>query len=95
MKKMIKLMIIIPLLLILIMGFSGGTLIALRAAAAHPDYFRFLFGSQNICAHLRPDKAFEEDYPPFTLLKDIYRKYLREKGLKKRKDEKILKILLK
>ena len=32
--------------------------------ARNPDYFRFLFGNQNIVAHLQPDKRYEEDYPP-------------------------------
>ena len=49
----------------------------------NPDYFKFLFGSQNIVAHVRPDESFEEDYPPFVLFKDTYCKYLKERNMKK------------
>ena len=49
----------------------------------NPDYFKFLFGGQNIVAHLNMDKDHEDDYPPFLLLKDTYRKYLIEKGIEK------------
>ena len=59
----------------------------------HPDHFRFLFGSQNIVAHLQPDKSFDEDYPPFVLLKDTYRKYLKEKNIKKSKKEQELELV--
>lgn len=59
----------------------------------NPDYFRFLFGSQNIIAHPRPDKHFKEDYPPFTLLKDTYQKYLKEKKIKKKKEEQELDVI--
>ena len=52
-----------------------------------PDYFKFLFGSQNVIAHTSPDKSFDEDYPPFVLLKDTYLKYLKENKLKKSKEE--------
>ena len=58
-----------------------------------PDYFRFLFGGQNVTAHLRPDINSEEDYPPFVLLKETYLKYLDEKGLKKTNEEKEIEIL--
>jgi len=53
-----------------------------------PDYFRFVFGNQNITAHICFDKKYENDYPPFTLLKETYLRYLREKKLKKSKTEK-------
>jgi len=59
----------------------------------NPDYFRFLFGNQKIVAHLQPDKRFEEDYPPFTLLKDTYQKYLEENRIKKKKEEQELDII--
>ncbi|MBR4732915.1 MAG: TetR/AcrR family transcriptional regulator [Lachnospiraceae bacterium] len=59
----------------------------------NPDYFRFLFGNQNIIAHPRPDKHFKEDYPPFTLLKDTYQKYLKEKKIKKKKEEQELDVI--
>lgn len=59
----------------------------------NPDYFKFLFGSQNIVAHLRADKEYEDDYPPFKLLKDTYGRYLSEKKLKKTEDEKEIEII--
>ena len=52
-----------------------------------PDYFKFLFGSQNVIAHLRTDKEYAEDYPPFKLLKKTYIKYLEEKNFKKSEEE--------
>lgn len=58
-----------------------------------PDYFKFLFGSQNVIAHTSPDKSFAEDYPPFVLLKCTYLKYLKEKKLKKSKEEKEVELL--
>ena len=59
----------------------------------NPDYFKFLFGSQNIVAHFRTDKEYEEDYPPFKLLKEIYINFLREKNIKKTKTEQELGLL--
>lgn len=58
-----------------------------------PDYFKFLFGSQNVIAHTSPDKSFAEDYPPFVLLKSTYLKYLKEKKLKKSKEEQEVELL--
>ena len=49
----------------------------------NPDYFTFLFGRQNIVAHLSMDKVHKEDYPPFLLLRDMYKKHLKENGIKK------------
>ena len=59
----------------------------------HPDYFKFLFGGQNVIAHLSPSEIFEDDYPPFVLLKETYLKYLKEKGLDKTEDEKETELL--
>ena len=59
----------------------------------NPDFFRFLFGSQNISAHIRPDREYEEDYPPFVLLKQTYLRYLGEKGIEKSMDEQEIEIL--
>ena len=59
----------------------------------NPDYFTFLFGRQNIVAHLSMDKSHEEDYPPFLLLRDMYKKHLQENGLKKSKKEQELDLL--
>lgn len=52
-----------------------------------PDYFKFLFGSQNITAHLKIDVISDSDYPPFVLLKKTYLKYLKENKIKKSKQE--------
>ncbi len=46
----------------------------------NPDYFTFLFGKQKLVAHLRMDEDHEEDYPPFKLLKKVFRQYLKESG---------------
>ena len=59
----------------------------------NPDYFTFLFGRQNIVAHLSMDKVHKEDYPPFLLLRDMYKKHLQENGLKKSKKEQELDLL--
>lgn len=58
-----------------------------------PDYFRFLFGNQNVTAHIRSDKGYENDYPPFVLLKETYLKYLKEKQLDKSEDEQEIELL--
>ncbi len=58
-----------------------------------PDYFRFLFGNQNLTAHIRSDKQYENDYPPFVLLKETYLKYLKEKQLDKSEDEQEIELL--
>ena len=46
-------------------------------------YFVFLFGKQNITAHLQMNKDYKNDYPPFVLLKRMYKRYLEEKGIEK------------
>ncbi|MCR5410136.1 MAG: TetR/AcrR family transcriptional regulator [Lachnospiraceae bacterium] len=57
---------------------------------SNPDYFKFLFGRQNITAHLKIESKTDDDYPPFVLLKETYLKYLKESGIKKnRKDQEI------
>lgn len=53
----------------------------------NPDYFIFLFGKQNITAHLQMNKDYKNDYPPFVLLKHMYKRYLEEKGLEKSFEE--------
>ncbi|MBR5182216.1 MAG: TetR/AcrR family transcriptional regulator [Clostridiales bacterium] len=58
-----------------------------------PDYFKFLFGSQKITAHLKIDAKSEEDYPPFVLLKNTYLKYLKENKIKKSKKEQEVELL--
>ena len=52
-----------------------------------PDYFKFLFGGQNITAHIRFDKEYENDYPPFVLLKETYLEYIQEGGYDKTPEE--------
>ena len=59
----------------------------------NPDYFKFLFGRQNITAHLRIDEKTDVDYPPFVLLKEIYLKYLKENGIKKNKKDQEVELL--
>ncbi len=51
--------------------------------AKNPDYFTFLFGKLNIVAHLQMDEDHDGDYPPFLLLKNLYKRYLAENGIKK------------
>jgi hypothetical protein len=53
----------------------------------NPDYFVFLFGKQNINAHLKMNKEYKSDYPPFLLLRRMYLKHLEENGLEKTVDE--------
>ena len=58
-----------------------------------PDYFKFLFGSQNITAHLQIDAGSEDDYPPFVLLKKTYLEYLKERNFDKSTDEQEIELL--
>jgi AcrR family transcriptional regulator len=53
----------------------------------NPDYFVFLFGKQNITAHLQMNKEYKNDYPPFLLLRRMYLKHLDENGLEKSFEE--------
>lgn len=53
----------------------------------NPDYFIFLFGKQNITAHLQMNKEYKNDYPPFLLLRRMYLKHLEENGLEKSFEE--------
>ena len=53
----------------------------------NPDYYTFLFGKLNICAHLQMDQLHEEDYPPFLLLRKLYKTYLTEKGIEQTDNE--------
>ncbi|MCR4775070.1 MAG: TetR/AcrR family transcriptional regulator [Saccharofermentans sp.] len=48
----------------------------------NPDYYLFLFGKQNISAHLQMNKENKDDYPPFLLLRKYYKKHLKENGIK-------------
>ena len=53
----------------------------------NPDYYVFLFGKQNITAHLQMNKEYKNDYPPFLLLRRMYLKHLEENGLEKSFEE--------
>lgn len=59
----------------------------------NPDYFKFLFGRQNISAHLKIDAKTKDDYPPFVLLKKTYLSYLKESGIKKKKKDQEIELL--
>ena len=59
----------------------------------NPDYFKFLFSNLNIVAHLKTDKEYNNDYPPFILLKNEYLKYLKEKNIERNEEEKELDII--
>ena len=59
----------------------------------NPDYYKFLFGRQNIVAHLKIDEKTDEDYPPFLLLKKTYLKYLKENGIEKNTKEQEVELL--
>lgn len=59
----------------------------------HPDYYIFLFGKQNITAHLKMNREYKDDYPPFLLLRRMYLKHLEENGLEKTIDEQEIDII--
>ena len=59
----------------------------------NPDYFKFLFGKQKLTAHTSVDKEYNDDYPPFKLLKEQYLKYLSENNIEETNLEKELGIV--
>ena len=59
----------------------------------HPDYYIFLFGKQNITAHMKMNREYKDDYPPFLLLRRMYLKHLEENGLEKTIDEQEIDII--
>ncbi len=59
----------------------------------NPVYFVFLFGKQNIKAHLKMDKEYKNDYPPFLLLRRMYLKHLEENGLEKTFEEQEIELI--
>ena len=68
-------------------GSADEALIAMGRAyisffSRNPDYYMFLFGKQNISAHLQMNKENKDDYPPFLLLRKYYKKHLKENGIK-------------
>ena len=59
----------------------------------NPDYFTFIFGKQNINAHLQMNREYKSDYPPFLLLKRMYKRYLAEKGLERSFEEQEIELI--
>ena len=59
----------------------------------NPDYFMFLFGKQNIAAHLQMNKEYKNDYPPFLLLRRMYLKHLDESGQEKTFEEQEIELI--
>ena len=59
----------------------------------NPDYYVFLFGKQNITAHLQMNKEYKNDYPPFLLLRRMYLKYLEESGQEKTFEEQEIELI--
>ncbi len=59
----------------------------------NPDYYIFLFGKQNITAHLKMNKEYKNDYPPFLLLRRMYLRHLEENGLEKTFEEQEIEIV--
>ena len=59
----------------------------------NPDYYIFLFGKQNITAHLKMNKEFKGDYPPFLLLRRMYLLHLEENGLVKTVEEQEIELI--
>ena len=53
----------------------------------HPDYFVFLFGKQKITAHTQMNKENKNDYPPFLLIRQMYKKHLEEKNIELSEEE--------
>jgi AcrR family transcriptional regulator len=61
--------------------------------SSNPDYFAFIFGKQNINAHLRMNREYKDDYPPFLLLRRMYIKHLEENGLEKTAEEQEIELI--
>ena len=59
----------------------------------YPDYYIFLFGKQNITAHLKMNKEYKGDYPPFLLLRRMYLLHLEENGLEKTVEEQEIELI--
>ena len=79
-------------------GSADEALIAMGRAyisffSRNPDYFMFLFGKQNITAHLQMNKEDKEDYPPFLLLRKYYKKHLKENGIKLSSEEQEIELI--
>lgn len=79
-------------------GSADEALIAMGRAyisffSRNPDYFMFLFGKQNISAHLQMNKEDKEDYPPFLLLRKYYKQHLKENGIKLSSEEQEIELI--
>ena len=61
--------------------------------SSNPDYFAFIFGKQNINAHLKMNREYKDDYPPFLLLRRMYLKHLEENGLEKTFEEQEIELI--
>lgn len=61
--------------------------------SSNPDYFAFIFGKQNINAHLKMNREYKDDYPPFLLLRRMYIKHLEENGLEKTAEEQEIELI--
>ncbi len=61
--------------------------------SSNPDYFAFIFGKQNINAHLKMNREYKDDYPPFLLLIRMYLKHLEENGLEKTFEEQEIELI--
>ena len=59
----------------------------------NPDYYIFLFGKQNITAHLKMNKEYKGDYPPFLLLRRMYLLHLEQNGLEKTVEEQEIELI--
>lgn len=61
--------------------------------SSNPDYFAFIFGKQKINAHLKMNREYKDDYPPFLLLRRMYLKHLEENGLEKTFEEQEIELI--
>ena len=61
--------------------------------SSNPDYFAFIFGKQNINAHLKMNREYKDDYPPFLLLRRMYIKHLEENGLERTAEEQEIELI--
>ena len=61
--------------------------------SSNPDYFAFIFGKQNINAHLKMNREYKDDYPPFLLLRRMYLKHLEENGMEKTFEEQEIELI--
>ena len=59
----------------------------------NPDYYIFLFGKQIITAHLKMNKEYKGDYPPFLLLRRMYLLHLEQNGLEKTVEEQEIELI--